>query len=36
VAENPENPEVTVDTENETPEKSAEKILGKLREMKCT
>ena len=29
--EEPENPEVTVDTENETPEKSAENILSKLR-----
>lgn len=31
--EEPENPEVTVDTETETPEKSAERILRKLNEM---
>ncbi len=31
--EEPENPEVVVDTENETPEESAERILRKLREM---
>ncbi len=33
--EEPENPEVVVDTENETPEESAERILRKLREMEC-
>ena len=33
--EEPENPEVTVDTESETPEESAEKILGKLLKMRC-
>ena len=33
--EKPENPEVTVDTESETPEESAEKILGKLLKMRC-
>ena len=31
--EEPENPEVTVDTENETPEESAERVLRKLRKM---
>ena len=32
--EEPENAEVTVDTEKETPEENAEEILSKLREMK--
>ncbi len=31
--EEPENPEVAVDTENDTPEESAERILWRLREM---
>ncbi len=32
--EEPENAEVVVETEKETPEESAERILGKLRELK--